>query len=367
MKAKVSMINMRTVYGKNMLIKFDLLLRKSGLWEFDLKDKFVAIKVHFGEYGNLAYIKPQYVKILGDLIKEKGGIPFLSDCSTLYSGSRSDAISHLKTATLNGWTHAITGMENIIGDGLKGNDYAEILVNLRHCSTVKIGTAIAEADVIISLNHFKGHEQAGFGGALKNLGMGCGSKLGKLEMHSGSKPTINEDLCVRCNACARNCNQKAIKMEEKAVIDYSKCVGCGECIVVCPKKAIVQNSINESKVLNEKIAEYTYGVLNGKQHFHINFITNVSPNCDCWGNNDAPIVPDIGILASTDPVALDMASVDLVNRENANHNNVLRESNYQDGEDKFKCMHGNVDWEAGLDYAQKLKLGTKEYEIVSLD
>jgi len=367
MKSNVYMINMRTTYDKNMLKKIAELVAKSGLLKLDLNKKFVALKVHFGEYGNLAYIKPQYVKIVGDLIKEQGGIPFLCDCSTLYSGSRSDALSHLKTAAINGWDYRVTGMENIIGDGLRGNDYANISVDLKHCSTVKIGTAIAEADVIVSLNHFKGHEQAGFGGALKNIGMGCGSKLGKLEMHSGSKPIVDEDKCITCKMCEKNCNQQAFVIKEKAKIDYSKCVGCGECIVVCPKKAINEESTDVSKILNEKIVEYTYGVLKDKQQFHINFITNVSPNCDCWGNNDVPIVPDIGIVASRDPVAIDMASVDLVNKSVALSNTSLTENYYEDGTDKFKCMHANVDWESGLDYAQDLVLGTKEYELIFLD
>lgn len=138
---------------------------------------------------------------------------------------------------------------------------------MKHCSTVKIGTAIREADVIISLSHFKGHEQAGFGGTFKNLGMGCGSKLGKLEMHSGTKPTVDERLCIACGLCAKNCNQKAITVEKKVVINYNKCVGCGECIVVCPKKAISQKEENQSKILNEKVVEYTYGILKDKDIF----------------------------------------------------------------------------------------------------
>ena len=366
--AKVYMMNIRTTYDNNLLEKFSTLIEKSGFLEMNLTDKFVAIKVHFGEYGNLAYIKPQYARILGDLIKEKGGKPFLTDCSTLYSGSRSDAISHLNTATLNGWTYQTTGMENIIGDGLRGNDYKYIDVDLRHCSNVKIGSAIMEADIIISFNHVKGHEQAGFGGALKNLGMGCGSKLGKLEMHSGSKPVISEDLCIACKMCTKNCNQNAIFMKEKAQIDYEKCVGCGECIVVCPKKAIKAKEESQSKILNEKIAEYAYGVLKDRTHFHINFLTNISPNCDCWSNNDAPIVPDIGILASFDPVAIDMASCNLVKQEKMLYNTALSDLNtYAESEDKFKCMHGKVDWEAGLTYAEELKLGSKEYEIISID
>ena len=365
--SKVYMVNMRTIYGNSMLKKVEDLVRKSGLLDYDLKGKFIALKIHFGEYGNLAYIKPQYIKVIGDLLKEQGAIPFLVDCSTLYSGSRSDAISHLKTAALNGWSYSVTGMENIIGDGLKGNDEKIVPIHLKHCATAKIGTSVMDADFILSLNHFKGHEQAGFGGAIKNIGMGCGSKLGKLEMHSGSKPSIQMNECISCTKCTKHCNQHAIHMEEKAVIDYDKCVGCGECIVVCPVKAIHQASSEISKILNEKIAEYTYAVLKEKEHFHINFITSVSPNCDCWGSNDTPIVPDIGILASSDPIAIDKASANLVNEAYALHNTVLTETEHTHGEDKFSCIHKNVDWMSGLIYAEELNLGTQEYELIKLD
>ena len=301
--------------------------------------------------------------MVSDLIKEKGGYPFITDASTLYSGNRSDAVSHMNVAELNGFNSITTGCPTIIADGLKGNDYKEIKVNLKHCSTVKIASAITEADIIISLNHFKGHEQAGFGGALKNLGMGCGSKLGKLEMHSGSIPLIDKNLCVSCGMCTKNCNQKAISIEESAVINYNKCVGCGECIVVCPKKAISQKEKTQSKILNEKITEYVYGVLKDKESFHINFVMNVSPNCDCWNNNDLPIVPDIGILASKDPIAIDKASSDLVNAEEPIKKSVLGNIKHTH-EDKFECIHGNIDYMSGLKYAEELKLGTLEYELI---
>lgn len=361
--SKVYFTNMRTSYNNNMLDKLKKLLLKSDFKDIDFNGKFVALKLHFGEYGNLAFIKPNYVKVVSDLIKEKGGFPFITDASTLYSGRRSNAISHLNVAELNGFNSITTGCPTIIADGLRGNDYKEIEVNLKHCSTVKISSAISEADIIISLNHFKGHEQAGFGGALKNLGMGCGSKLGKLEMHSGSKPIIDKDKCITCGLCVENCNQKAIYLEEKAIINYDKCVGCGECIVVCPKKAIYQKEKTQSKILNEKIVEYTYGVLKNKESFHINFIMNVSPNCDCWNSNDLPIVPDLGILVSKDPVSIDMASSDLVNAAEPIKGSILDEVE-EKNTDKFECIHGNIDYMSGLKYAEELKLGTVNYELI---
>lgn len=363
-KSKVYFTDMRTSYGNSMLVKLKHLVNKSGMMDIDFRDKFVAIKIHFGEYGNLSFIRPNYVKVIADLIKEKGGIPFLTDASTLYSGTRSDAVSHIHTAELNGFNSMTTGCPIIIADGLRGNNYTDVEINLKHCSNAKIGNALREADIIITLSHFKGHEQAGFGGTIKNIGMGCGSKLGKLEMHSGSKPTINKYKCIACGKCARNCNQSAITIKDKADINYNKCVGCGECIVVCPSKAISQVDIGQSKILNEKIVEYTYATLKDKEHFHINFIMNVSPNCDCWGSNDLAIVPDIGIVASSDPVAIDQASADLVNNSPIIDQSILGEKNYHHGSDKFKCIHSNVDWESGLDYAEVLELGTKEYELI---
>jgi uncharacterized Fe-S center protein len=362
-KAKVYFTDMRVDYSHNMLVKLKNLIDKSGLGNIDLKGKFVALKIHFGEYGNLAFIRPNYVKVVADYIIEHGGIPFLTDASTLYSGTRSDAVSHIHTAELNGFNPTTTGCPIIIADGLKGNDYKAIEVNLKHCSNVKIGNAIAEADVIISLSHFKGHEQAGFGGTLKNIGMGCGSKLGKLEMHSGIKPEIDEEICKACGMCAKHCNQKAIRVEGHAIIDKTKCVGCGECIVTCPQKAITQREETQSKMLNEKIVEYTYGVLKDRPHFHINFIMNVSPDCDCFPANDMPIVPDIGITASTDPVAIDQASADLVNEAPVIETSILGEKK-NNNKDKFKCIHSNVDWEAGLSYAEELNMGTREYELI---
>ena len=362
MKSKVYFTNMRTEYKNNLLDKFENLLKISDFESINFKNKFVALKIHFGELGNLAFIKPNYVKVISEIIKEKGGIPFVTDASTLYSGARSNAISHLNVAAINGFNETTCGCPVIIADGLKGDDYKEIQVDLKHCKNVKIGTYIEQADILISLNHFKGHEMAGFGGALKNIGMGCGSKLGKLEMHSGSQPIINEDKCISCGLCVKNCNQNAITIDKKAKINYNKCVGCGECIVVCPKTAILQENIEQSKILNEKIVEYTYGVIKDKPNFHVNFIMNVSPNCDCFPGNDLPIVPDIGIVASFDPIAIDQASADLVNSAPVMNGSILENKHTKD--DKFECIHNNIDYKSGLIYAQELKLGNIDYELI---
>jgi len=258
----------------------------------------------------------------------------------------------------------------IIGDGLKAIDYREIPIDLPYCKTAKIGSAIADADIIISMNHFKGHEQTGFGGALKNIGMGSGSRQGKLDMHSSSNPIIDKEICTGCGQCVKYCASQAVSLnkDKKAEIDYEKCIGCGQCVAVCQYEAAQPVWSDSTDILNYKIAEYCFAVLKDKPNFHINFIMDVSPNCDCWGCNDAAIVPNIGIAASFDPVALDKASADLVNISVANMNTVLDVKNYGDlqNTDKFKLIHPNTDWEDGLKHAETIGLGSMNYELVKV-
>lgn len=367
-KSKVYFTDLKTKPGLNLLDKLEKLVKKAGIENIDFKNKFVAIKIHFGEPGNLAYIRPNYAAKLVKVIKELEGIPFLTDANTLYTGRRSNAIDHLEAAFENGFNPLSVGCNVIIADGLKGTDYREIEINCKHCKTAKIGTAIADSDIIISMNHFKGHEMTGFGGAIKNLGMGSGSRGGKLEMHSASQPKIKKENCVACGQCIKSCSQSAIVIDKdkKADIDYSKCVGCGQCVAICQFNA-AQVIWNESAdTANEKIAEYTYAVIKDKPNFHISFIMNVSPNCDCWNSNDIAIVPDIGIAASFDPVALDRACVDLVNKAPIINGSVLEHEHYHEGEDKFTHIHVNTNWEAGLKHAEQIGIGTQDYELVVL-
>ena len=215
---------------------------------------------------------------------------------------------------VNGFNRIATGCDVIIADGLRGNDERIIDVQGKYCPSPKIAAAIAEADIIISLNHFKGHEQAGFGGAVKNLGMGSGSVAGKREMHSTAQPVIDIANCTGCGVCEKHCAHDAVHVVDgKAAIDLEKCVGCGQCVAMCRRGGAVMGSTESCDILNFKIDEYAKAVLKGKPNFHISFIMNVSPECDCWGHNDAAIVPDLGIAASFDPVALDRACADLVN------------------------------------------------------
>ncbi|MFL0247540.1 DUF362 domain-containing protein [Candidatus Clostridium stratigraminis] len=369
-KSKVYFTDLRTKPGVNLLDKVEKLVKKAGMDQIDFKNKFVAIKIHFGEPGNLAYIRPNYAAKIVKLIKDLGGMPFLTDSNTLYSGRRANAVEHLEAAYENGFNPLAVGCHVMIADGLKGTDYREVEINKKHCRTAKIGTAIADADIIISMNHFKGHEMTGFGGALKNLGMGSGSRGGKLEMHSASKPTIVGENCVSCGQCIKNCAQEAMEFNErrKAAIDYDKCVGCGQCVAVCQFDAAQVIWNQSADTANEKIAEYTYAVVNDKPNFHINFIMNVSPNCDCWDSNDVPIVPDLGIMASYDLVALDKASIDMVNNAPVAKGSMLEERVFENHDhetgDKIHHIHPNTDWRVGLNYAEKIGLGHQDYELI---
>jgi uncharacterized Fe-S center protein len=368
--SKVYFTDMRTKPGRNLLDKLEILIKKAGIEKIEFKDKFTAVKIHFGEPGNLSYIRANYAAKLVQFLLTKQAKPFLTDSGTLYSGKRSNAIDHIESAFRNGFNPIAVPCPVIIADGLKAIDFQEIPVNLKYCKTAKIGAAIAEADIVVSMNHFKGHEQAGFGGALKNLGMGSASAAGKLDLHSSSQPVIDKSVCTSCGQCVKYCASDAIHLntEKKAEINYEKCVGCGQCVAVCQFDAAQPVWDNSADILNYKIAEYAVAVLKDKPNFHINFIMDISPNCDCWDCNDAAIVPNIGIAASFDPVALDKASVDMVTQSGANLNTVLNVHKHGELQnmDKFAKIHPNTDWHAGLKYAEEIGLGSLDYELVTV-
>ncbi|MCM1043670.1 MAG: DUF362 domain-containing protein, partial [Corallococcus sp.] len=282
-------------------------------------------------------------------------------------GSRHNGLDHLYAAELNGFNSVTTGCYVIIGDGIKGDD--EVIVPVKNGEIVKgahIGRAIADADVIISLAHFKGHEGAGFGGAMKNLGMGCGSIAGKKDQHSSSQPQVNQAGCINCKICSTQCAYSAISFAEgKAQIDHSKCVGCGRCVGACPQKTIAPVIGNANEILNKKIAEYTMAVVQDKPSFNINVIMDVSPNCDCHGENDMPIIPDVGMLCSFDPVAIDAASADLCNKQQPNAHSALAESNHSHC-DHFIDVHPETDWRSQITQAEKIGLGTSNYNLITV-
>ena len=367
MASKVHWADLRQDFRENLQQKLTRLMKTAGMGEIDFDNKYVAIKMHFGEPGNLAFLRPNWAKTVADFVKERGGKPFLTDCNTLYVGGRKNGLDHLDTAMLNGFNPMTTGCQVIIADGIKGNDEVEVPVEGgEYVKNAKIGRAVMDADVFISLTHFKGHESAGFGGALKNIGMGCGSRAGKMEQHNAGKPHVVQKHCVGCKLCTKICAHDAISVQDrKAAIDHSKCVGCGRCIAVCARNAITVNFDESHTNLSRKISEYAKAVVDGRPCFHISLIIDVSPNCDCHAENDAAIVPNVGMFASFDPVALDMACVDAVNTQP-----ILRGSAADIGDchdqDHFHCIHPDTDWMSCLEHAEKLGLGTREYELIKI-
>ncbi|MDO4305705.1 MAG: DUF362 domain-containing protein [Eubacteriales bacterium] len=366
-KSKVYYTNMRTGFNDGLLTKLERLIKKAGIGTIDFNGKYTAIKIHFGEPGNLAFLRPNYAKVVADVVKEFGGRPFLTDCNTLYVGGRKNALDHLDSAYTNGFSPFSTGCHILIADGLKGTDEEYVPVEGgEYVKEAKIGRAVMDADVFISLSHFKGHEATGFGGALKNIGMGCGSRAGKMEMHSAGKPHIDRDLCIGCHRCEKICAHGApVFTDKKASIDHDKCVGCGRCIGVCPKDAVLAASDESNDVLNCKIAEYSKAVVDGRPHFHISLVIDVSPYCDCHAENDAAIVPDVGFFASFDPVALDVACADAVNAQPVIANTLLAESDHE-GHDHFGAVSPSTDWRTCIAHAKKIGLGNDEYELIEV-
>lgn len=372
-KANVYFTTFKATEHENLLQKLHRLMKTAGFEKIDFTDKYAAIKIHFGEYGNLAFLRPNYARVVADYVKELGGKPFLTDCNTLYVGSRKNALDHLETAYINGFSPYQTGCHVIIGDGLKGTDETLVPIDGEYVKEAKIGHAIMDADVFISLTHFKGHEMAGFGGALKNIGMGCGSRAGKMEMHNDGKPVVADpDGCIGCGSCQRICAHEAPIIENgKARIDHDRCVGCGRCLAVCPKDVIQPSSGSSVKSLNCKMAEYSLAVCKGRPHFHVSLICDVSPNCDCHPENDIPIIPDVGMFASFDPVALDVACADAVNRMPVIDGSVLsdnlnEDAHHGEGHDHFHMTHPDTEWKSCIEHAVKIGLGNDEYELVTI-
>ncbi|MDR2523572.1 MAG: DUF362 domain-containing protein [Synergistaceae bacterium] len=360
--------NMRCKVGVSLLDKLDKLIVRAGIEQIDFKKKYAAVKVHFGEPGNLSFLRPNFAKTVVSRIQALGGKPFLTDCNTLYVGRRNNALAHLDAAFENGYFPLSTGCQNIIADGLKGTDDVEVPVEGGvYCKTAFIGRAVMDADVLVSLTHFKGHEGAGFGGAVKNVGMGCGSRAGKMNMHSAGKPQVDRRQCAGCRACVKHCAHGALSFDGsgKARINHDLCVGCGRCIGACNFHAISLADWSGSKDLNCRMAEYCKAVLAGRPHFHVSVVNQVSPYCDCHGENDAPVVPDIGMFASFDPVALDKACIDAVNAAPAIVGSILSERDRAHG-DHFTNIHPTTDWRHQIDHAEKIGLGSSKYELITM-
>ncbi|MCM0761162.1 DUF362 domain-containing protein [Sporomusa sphaeroides DSM 2875] len=372
-KVQVYFTDFRTVaFGDGLPAKLKKLIKQAGIGQIDMEGKFAAIKLHFGELGNISYLRPNYAKAVADVVKELGGKPFLTDCNTMYPGKRKNALEHLECAWENGFTPLTVGCPILIGDGLKGTDDVAVpVVGGEYVKEAKIGRAVMDADVFISLTHFKGHEMTGFGGAIKNIGMGSGSRAGKTEQHSSGKPYIKEDLCRGCNKCHKECANSGLLFDtssKKMTVNPENCVGCARCLGSCNFDAIRFNLDNANELLNCRMAEYTKAVVDGRPCFHISLVVDVSPNCDCHGENDAPILPNLGMFASFDPLALDQACVDACLKSEPLPGSQLSDNitkpGFVDRHNHFNNSSPESEWRTCLEHAEKIGLGTRDYELI---
>lgn len=366
-ESTVYFADLRANVQRNLLDKIDGLLLSVGISARFGKGHLVGVKLHFGEKGNTSYIRPVFVRRVVDRITDTGARPFLTDTNTLYVGTRGNSVSHLRTAIENGFAYSVAGAPIIIADGLRGESKELIEVNGRHCREVSIAREIVSATALVVLTHFKCHELTGFGGALKNVGMGCASREGKLTQHSRCAPKVDPEGCTACGDCAPGCPADAIDIGAVAFINDKLCIGCGHCIAICPEGTINVQWDESSAAVQEKMVEHAVGALANKEDrcVYLNFLTQISPTCDCYGHTDAPIVNDIGILASDDPVAIDQASTDLVNSHKGLADTALT-TGHEPGGDKFRGVHPEIDWNVQLESAVKMGLGSRSYRLVEV-
>ena len=335
--------------------KVKILCAESKVLNFISQHEAVVVKIHFGEEGNTGFVKPQYARVICDEIMAKGARAYLADTNTLYRGQRTNSKDHLAIAALHGFTKEATGVEVIIPDDSKSENIIDIEINRKFIKTAKLVRLFINADAIVAVSHFKGHLMTGFAGGLKNLGMGCATREGKLMQHAEIAPVVYTEKCTGCGECEKVCPAGAIRIENhKSVIDGLKCIGCASCIAVCPVLAIDVPWESGGKTMQEKMIEYALAVIQGKKEraAFFNFAIKITKECDCLAKDDPRVAPDIGILASTDPVSIDKASFDLVNKAC--------------GRDIFKELRPNREGRRQLEYAQKLGLGNLDYELIEL-
>jgi len=317
--------------------------RVSG--NFEVKGKKVAVKVHFGEKGNITHLDPAFARKICDIIRSGGGTPELVECNTLYRGERLRTQTHVLLAKAHGFTFAPV----VICD--KEGEW-EIPIEGRHFRKVKVGSLLRNYDLMVAVSHCKGHMAAGYGGALKNIGMGLGSRAGKLEMHAKVRPVFGHSKCRACGTCVENCPVGAISLEKYAVMDEKKCIGCAKCIEVCPYGAVeIPWDGTTHKELQERMVEYAKGITGKMKTIYFNFLLNITPHCDCLANSGKPIMKDIGVLASGDIVSIEQASIDMINKKA--------------GKDVFREMH-NIDVSVQPEYAEKMGMGERRYDVLKV-
>jgi len=333
--------------------KVKSLIKASDMLEGIEKDDYVGIKLHFGEKDNTGFIKPSLVKEVSDLCRERSENIALIETNTIYIGSRSNTISHLKLAYSHGFGYENVGAPIVIIDGAAGRDYTNIKIDKKHLKEAKVASGLRDFECIIGIAHVTTHCQAGLASAIKNIGMGCASRAGKLQQHSNVLPEVTPEKCTSCRLCIKSCPADAIEFRnKKASILQKKCIGCGECTVVCRVGAI-EIKWNESvRNLQEKMAEYAYAALIDKKACFVNFLMKITKDCDCMAKDDPRIVPDIGILASCDPVAIDKATTDLL----------IKEAKC----DRLKDGYPKIDWKIQVDYGSKIGLGNLNYELIDV-
>jgi uncharacterized Fe-S center protein len=365
--SKVYFASRRAEYADSVMDKVNNLIDRVNIKDGIDDNDSAAIKLHFGEPGLTTYLRPVLVKPFADKIKAAGGRPFLTDANTIYHGPRSDGVSHLETAVKNGFSYTVTGAPVIIADGINGEDYIEVDVPGKFYDKVKIAGQAHRAKAMVVLSHFKGHEMFGFGGALKNIGMGLAAKEGKLSLHSNIKPKIKKGNCTKCGSCIRYCPAGSIKMTEGgAQIDSAICTGCGQCLMVCSYHAVKIKWDMDFSEAQKRTAEYAYGVHNPKKGkiWYFNFLLDITPECDCYPYSDSPLVADIGILASVDPVSIDRASYELVKAAPSLNNS--KAEGLKEGEDKFKGGHPQTNPEPIFKHARDIGLGEDDYYLIEI-
>jgi uncharacterized Fe-S center protein len=345
------------------------LLRAAGADQSVDTDDFAALKLHFGEAGVTGQIAPLLVRPIVEFYKKAGARPFLTDTNTLYAGERGEAVSHALLAAAHGYDPNVLGAPVIIADGLRSTNEIAVECQGRHFTEAYLAGDILAADHLVSLAHFKGHGLAGMGGALKNVAMGCATRRGKMQQHNMVGPMLKPENCVGCGSCLAVCAPGALTLDENRQVrlDPEACVGCGSCFHECSDGAIHVDWRTDYAVFAQRMLEYAAAVLQSfvKPSFFVNFVTSVTPECDCIGFSDAPLVADQGVLASFDPVALDQACLDLVNAAPPLPGTKLA-ADVLPGQDKFRLLYKDVPEDYGLGYAEELGLGSRSYELVGI-